>query len=235
MKSLVTFTMLSCLTIGVHAQDFGLSFSYFIPKNGYFSTPISPFSLRGVGFNLNRFISVESGASLYRMAGLTIKDLPFESKEPFTGPNFTLLVPVELVFTLQGPGVTVDLKGGVFGFHGFGQRLNYGNIDRAIRQYENWEVANSTFTFANKPGWGYHAGSELTIAVTQQFAISLEANYLMGSSSFALSGSYTGGSTALETRQAEYPDARIDLTGLEISLGVVMSSGNTRRRQNRRR
>jgi len=82
------------------AQQFGLSFSYFIPKNGYFSTPISPFSIRGLGVDLNRYIALETGASLYRMSGLNVKDLPFESKDALVGPNFTILVPAEIVFQL---------------------------------------------------------------------------------------------------------------------------------------
>ena len=206
-------------------QQFGLSFSYFIPKNGYFSTPISPFSIRGLGVDLNRFIAIETGASLYRMSGLNMKDLPFETKDALVGPNFTILVPVELVFQLKGQTVEFDVKGGVFGFYGFDQKINYGNLDRAIRKYENWEVANSHFSFDNKPGWGYHAGAELTIYVTQQLGISLETNYLMGDSKFPLTGSYTGGNASLETKQAEYSDAKIELTGLEFSIGVIIDSG----------
>ena len=103
-------------------QQFGLSFSYFIPKNGYFSTPISPFSIRGLGVDLNRFIAIETGASLYRMSGLNMKDLPFETKDALVGPNFTILVPVELVFQLKGQTVEFDIKGGVFGFYGFDQK-----------------------------------------------------------------------------------------------------------------
>src|SRR5688500_17822001 len=99
-----------------YAQDFVLSFSYFIPKNGYFSTPISPFSIRGLGVDFNRFLALEGGASLYRMSGLNLKDLPFESKDPLVGPNFTILVPVELVIQLRGSKVEFDIKGGGFFF-----------------------------------------------------------------------------------------------------------------------
>ena len=208
-----------------NAQDFGLSFSYFIPKNGYFSTPISPFSIRGVGFDINRFLAIETGGSLYRMSGLNVKGLPFKTKDALVGPNFTILVPVELVLQFKGNSVEFDVKGGVFGFYGFSQRINYGNFDRALRKYEGWEVANSDLSYQNKPGWGYHAGAELTVYVTQQVGISLETNYLMGDSKFPLTGSYTGGNNTIETRVADYPDAKIDLTGLEFSIGVILKSG----------
>lgn len=203
------------------AQEFGLSFSYFIPKNGYFSTPVSPFSIRGIGVDLNRFVALETGASLYRMSGLNVKDLPFETKNPLVGPNFTILVPAELVIQLKGSGVEFDIKGGLFGFYGFSQKISYGNFDRAIREYENWQVANSEFTYSNKPGWGYHAGVELTVYATQQVGVSIEVNYLMGQSAFPLEGSYTGGNTTLETKSVDYSDAKIDLTGLEFSIGLI--------------
>lgn len=150
---LVAFFVLFALD-GLFAQDVGLSFSYFIPRNGYFSTPISPFSLRGVGFNINRFLALETGASLYRMSGLSMTGLPYETKDPFLGPNFTLFVPVELVIQFAGKQAEFDIKGGVFGFYGFDQKLNYGNIDRTLREIENWDVANATLNFDNQTGSG---------------------------------------------------------------------------------
>lgn len=232
-KSVVKFGAMMMLITMAHlsrAQEFGLSFSYFLPKNGDFSTPISPFSIRGLGFDINRFIALEAGASLYRMSGLSVKDLPFESKKPLVGPNFTIFVPVELVFQLKGQGVSFDIKGGGFFFYGFDQKINYGNMDRAIRAYENWTVANADFSFKNSPGFGYHAGAELTISVTQEVAVSIETNYLVGQSDFGLSGSYRGlGDPALGEQVKivgdDFASAKIDFTGLEFSIGLIFSSG----------
>ena len=236
MKYIKAFLFVSILaTTTAHAQEFGLSFSYFIPKNGYFSTPISPFSIRGIGFNITDFLALETGGSLYRMSGLNVKDLPFETKDALVGPNFTILVPVELVIQLKGSSVEFDIKGGVFGFYGFSQKINYGNFDRAIRKYEGWNVANSEFTYGNKPGWGYHAGAELTVYFTQQLGISLETNYLMGQSAFPLKGNITGGTATLETKPVEYNDAKIDLTGLEFSIGVIFNSSQGGGPKKRRR
>lgn len=210
-------------TFTVAAQEVGLSFSYFIPRNGYFSTPISPFSIRGIGVNLNKFIALETGASLYRMSGLNIIDLPFESKDALLGPNFTLFIPAELVIQLHGENVEFDIKGGGFAFYGFDNKINYGNFDRAIRTHENWSVANSNVTYDNNPGFGYHFGAEFTFYVTRQFGISLESNYLMGSAKFPLTGSYSGGTNSIETVSFQYSDARIDFTGLEFSIGVIFT------------
>ncbi|MBX2899970.1 MAG: hypothetical protein KF775_09970 [Cyclobacteriaceae bacterium] len=223
MKKYLILTLLSAVTLSVQAQNVGLSFSYFIPRNGYFSTPISPFSFRGVGVNLNRYIALETGFSLYRMSGLNMLDLPFASKEPLLGPNFTLFVPVELVLEFKGKQGEFDIKGGGFAFYGFDQKLNTGNFDRAIRTFESWTVANSDLRFKNNPGFGYHAGVEFTFPVTKQFSVSLEINYLVGTARFPLRGSYTGGSdlNGLETKPVDYKDGKVDFTGLEFSIGII--------------
>lgn len=207
------------------AQQFGLSFSYFIPKNGYFSTPISPFSIRGIGVNLTNFLALETGASLYRMSGLNLKNLPYESKDPLIGPNFTIFVPAELVIMLKSGQVEFDIKGGGFFFYGFDNKINYGNFDRAIRNYEGWDVANADFKFNSKPGFGYHAGAELTVYVTSQVGVSFETNYLVGESKFPIEGSYTGGTASTETVDVKYPDAKMDFTGLEFSISLLFDTG----------
>jgi hypothetical protein len=231
----ILFVILVFLSCTAHAQDFGLSFSYFLPKNGYFSTPISPFSLRGVGIDLNRIMALETGFSLYRMSGLNLKDLPFESKDPLIGPNFTIFVPAEIVFQFKGSRAQFDIKGGGFFFYGFDQKIQYGNFDRALRKFEQWEVANADLTFKNHPGFGYHGGVELTVYVTSQVGVSLETNYLVGEAKFPVEGVYKGGNTAIETRTADYPDAKVDFTGLEFSIGLIFSNGGGKPQPKKRR
>lgn len=224
------------VTCSARAQDFGLSFSYFIPKNGYFSTPISPFSIRGVGISLTNFLALETGASLYRMNGLNVKDLPFETKDPLVGPNFTIFIPAELVLELKGSNVQFDIKGGGFFFYGFDQKINYGNMDRAMRDHYAQDVLNADLSYENKPGFGYHAGAELTVYVTNQVGVSIECNYLVGQSGLPLSGSYTAGTgNTISTVEVDYPDAKIDLTGLEFSIGLIFSSGGGKPAPQKRR
>ncbi len=235
MKKLVALLFSIGLTHMAIAQEVGLSFSYFIPRNGYFSTPVSPFSIRGLGVNLNRFLALETGASLYRMSGLSMKDMPLPNKTPFVGPNFTIFIPAELVIQLKGNGVEFDIKGGGFFFYGFSQTLNYGNIDAAVREKEGWMVANSSLTYQNNPGFGYHGGVELTIQVTNQIGVSLETNYLVGQSKMPLKGSYWGGSTSIETVPIDYKDAKIDFSGLEFSIGLMFNTGGGGAPKNKRR
>ncbi len=227
MKRLLIVLLFFAASSTAFAQNVGLSFSYFVPRNGYFSTPISPFSIRGIGVDLNRFIALETGASLYRMSGLNIVDLPFESKSALTGPNFTIFIPGEIVFQFKGRGFEFDVKAGGFFFYAFDQHLNYGNLDRAIRQQQNWDVVNSQFSFENKPGFGYSGGIEFTVDVTKQWGISLETNYLMGQSKIPMTGSYSGGTLGgtNSTVQAEYKDAKVDFTGMEFSIGILFKTG----------
>lgn len=227
MKRLLLIVLLAIVTPVAFSQSVGLSFSYFIPRNGDFSTPISPFSIRGIGLDINRFIALETGASLYRMSGLNVIDVPFESKASLTGPNFTLFIPAEIVFQLKWKGVEFDIKAGGFLFYAFDQQLNYGNMDKAIRKYEGWDVANSNFSFENNPGFGWMAGFEFLVDVTSQWGISVETNYLSGSSSIPLTGSYSGGMLGGTNSSvtADYKDAKVDFTGLEFSIGILFKTG----------
>lgn len=224
MKKIWMWLLLFAASSTTFGQDFGLSFSYFIPKNGSFSTPVSPFSIRGIGVDLGEYLSLETGATLYRMSGLNIKDLPFESSQPMAGPNLTLFIPGEVVFRLKGKSAEINFNGGGFAYYGFFQKLNEGNIDRAIREYEDWSLANSDLTQESKPGLGYKFGSEIIFDVTRQWGISLQVNYLSGYSALPLTGSYSGlnANQELIKKEVNYKDAKLDLTGLEFSLSILL-------------
>jgi hypothetical protein len=164
----------------VKSQDLGMSFSFFFPRNGYFSVPVSPFSIRGLGIHPTNFFSIESGFSLYRMSGLNVTDIPFETKEPVMGPMFSIFIPLEAVLEAQAGNVVFRAKGGGFGFYNFINHVNYGNLDRAIADYYQWEVANADISYDNKIGFGYMLGIEVIVYVTRQFGFNMEVNYLSG-------------------------------------------------------
>jgi hypothetical protein len=222
---IITFFMLFSSQMS-NAQEVGLSFSYFLPKNGDFSTPISPFSLRGLGFNIGNYMAIQTGFSLYRMAGMNVKDISdFETTDAITGPNFTLLVPLEFVLQYAGRRQEFRIKGGGFAFQTFDNKLNYGNVDKAIRKYEGWVVANADLDFDVNLGLGYYFGAEYVVYATKQWGLSFEVNYFIGDADFPLKGTYTGGNMAgpLETKTVDYKDSKIDFTGLEISLGIIIT------------
>ena len=210
----------------LYAQEMGVSFSFFFPKNGYFSTPISPFSIRGLGFNLTNYLAIETGGSLYRMSGMSVTNLPFESKEPLVGPFFNLMVPLELVLQFGSNDFEFRIKGGGFVFYNFSTKLNNGNIDRALVEHHDWAVANNRFQFDNKIGYGYEFGLEYIQYFNRRFGVSLGANYYIGGANLNLHGDVTYANAqqiGVNTDFFEYPDSRLDYTGLEISIGIIFS------------
>ena len=226
MKKICFFIIFLSLTLTINAQDFGLSFSYFIPKNGYFSVPVTPFSIRGVGFDLNRFFAIESGFTLYRISGMGVKDMPYESKNPLIGPFFSLMVPLEGVITFNFENQAIKLKGGGFLFYNFDTKVNEGNLDRELKEYLGWEVLNSDVSVKNNLGYGYHFGAEYIIYFSQKFGISLEAYYLSGAAPLDMKGSYTGipsDGDNLVTEAVDFPDAALDFTGYEFSIGILFT------------
>jgi len=214
------------LTFSARSQEMGMSFSFFFPKNGYFSNPVSPFSIRGLGVNVADFMSVETGFSLYRMAGMNVTGLPFDSKDPLMGPFFSMMVPLDIVLEAKAGNLIFRIKGGGFAFYNIDNRINYGNLDRIIAVHEGWNVANADFKFDNSLGYGYSFGGEMVIYVTRKFGINIEANYYIGGSPVRFRGTYAGGtfSDPLEVREADYPDSKLDFTGMELTLGVLFST-----------
>jgi len=226
MKKLILIIALLACSAHIKAQDLGLSFSYFIPKNGYFSVPVTPFSLRGVGFDITNFFAIESGFTLYRISGMGVRDLPWESKNPLIGPFFSLMVPLEGVITFSFNNSAFKLKGGGFIFYNFDTKINEGNLDRELMDYLDWEVLNSDFSVKNNIGLGYHFGAEFILYFTDKFGLSFEAYYLSGSSPLDMKGSYAGipqNGDMITQETVEYPDAKLDFTGYEFSIGVLFS------------
>ena len=176
--------------------------------------------------NCSENIALETGFSLYRMSGMNVTGMDFESKEPMVGPFFNIMVPGELILQFGTDDFEFRIKGGGFAFYNFGTKLNYGNIDRAAREYLGWTVANSNFRFDNKIGFGYQFGTEITSYFSQQFGVSIGANYYIGGSKMNIEGTISGGTEqdSIRTIQVAYPDSKLDYTGLEISIGVIFTS-----------
>ncbi len=232
MKKLAILTVASLLlSLNALAQDFGISASFFLPKNGYFSAPISPLSIRGVSLASAGIFSIDIGGSLYRMSGMSITtNEPIDTRKPMVGPFFNIMVPLEAVITLGNSNTAFLIKGGGFAFYNFGTKLNYGNIDRAMVSYLDLEIANSDFTFSNNIGYGYEFGIEFIQYINKQFGVTLGANYYVGGAKLNLEGTVKGvdANGLTSTTIVDLSDAKLDYTGLEISVGLLFSSGRRR-------
>lgn len=220
--------MIKSITVGLiaalysisSAHSQGISFSYLIPKNGYLSAPISPFSIRGIG--IGGLVGLETGISLYSMPGLTMSGLPFDSNNPLTGQSWSFLIPGQATLTLGFDLVQIKLLAGGFFIWHANTRMNKGNLDREIAKYENWDIATSSLQMENKPGVGLMGGIGFEFKVNKKFSITSEVQYLNGQSDSSLKGSYAGGNIGdiIVTKEANYETAKTDLQGFEISLGV---------------
>jgi len=232
MRKISIITIVSILlAIQGKGQDFGISASFFIPKNGYFSAPISPLSIRGVSLASAGVFSIDIGGSLYRMSGMSIAtNEPIDTRKPMVGPFFNIMVPLEAVINLGNANTAFLIKGGGFAFYNFGTKLNYGNIDRAMIDYLNLEIANSDFTFTNNIGYGYEFGLELIQYLNKQFGVTLGANYYVGGAKLNLQGTVKGvdANGIVLSQNVDLSDAKLDYTGLEISVGLLFSSGRRR-------
>lgn len=224
MKKKILLPALALFILSLSANGQGVSASFIIPKNGYFSAPVSPLSVRGLGLNFG-LLGIETGASLYNMPSLPMSGLPFEANKPLTGPHWSILVPLQLSLTLESDAMSVKFLGGGFGMGHIAPRINYGNMDRAIRDHEGWDVANANLDVENKLGLGWMAGMELAFHVNRKFSITTEVQYLKGNSGAAITGEYSGGSIGgnIETSTVDYPDAVTALEGVEISIGVKVN------------
>lgn len=230
MRKILLFTFIPVLlSFHVYSQDFGISASFFIPKNGYFSIPISPLSIRGVSLARSGIFSIDIGGSLYRMSGMSITNIPsaIDTRKPMVGPFFNIMIPLEAVINLGSRNSSLLLKGGGFAFYNLGTKLNYGNIDRAMVDYLELEIANSDFSFDNTIGYGYQFGIEFIQYLNKQFGITLGANYYIGGSKLNLKGTVKGVDTSglITNSSIDFSDATLDYTGLEISVGLLFSSG----------
>jgi len=227
LKNIYISLLALSLSTASFSQDFGISASFFIPKNGYFSAPISPLSIRGVTLVGNNMFSLDIGGSLYRISGMSMTGVPFETKEPTVGPFFNIMVPIEAVIHLGNKNFNFLIKGGGFAFYNFGTKLNYGTIDRAIKNQLGLELVNSDFSFDNTIGYGYEFGIEYIQYINKQFGITLGVNYFIGGANLNLRGTVKGldNNGVLTVLTVEYPDSKLDYTGMEFSVGLLFSSG----------
>jgi hypothetical protein len=222
LKVVIFSIILSLINFQKSFAQIGVGVGFFIPSTGYVASVSGPLSLRGVGFTINKLFTVQTGFTVYSMPGNAVTHMPFKAKEPLFGASTTLLVPLEFGLGTRIGDVSISGSAGGFLFYNFTHRLDKGNFDRAISEYEGWDVANADLNYTNRPGYGYITSFEIEYHVNKKLGIYVQYSYLDGESVLELNGNYKGGNlggTIIE-KTAAFNDARLSIKGSELGIGV---------------
>jgi hypothetical protein len=224
---LLVFLMFAVLA----GHTVGVSFSYLLPRNGWFSHPVTPLSLRNIDLSFGRFLGVGGSVALYNIRGMGIKDSddnPIDMTDPLVGPFLSVLGSAVAKMFLPIRNLEFQVSGGLFGFYNIDPPLMAGNLDRYLATATSgvtYEAVTSTVSSAGRWGWGFVFGGSTTYYIKGQIGISVGANYYIGGGDLKLSGSYVAaeaGSSPVNV--SDLPDilknARLDFTGLEIVFGI---------------
>lgn len=211
----------------VKAQDIGMSMMLFIPEGGEVSMPISPLSIRGVSLYEMGNVGLEFGASLYRMSGMNIDNIPFQSSKSLVNPFYSLFVPLEFVWYIPSKYFRFRLKAGGFAALNAGLSMHDGNFDRAIKDHFGYILVNSSSEISSSPVIGWQGGIEGIYYLTKKFGISVEAGYISGLGQTSINTTYDSMSADQQkvvfNRKWATDQGQLAYKGMEIALGVVLS------------
>jgi hypothetical protein len=222
------FLLFSILTV----QGIGVSFSYLLPRNGLFSHPVPPLSLRDIGSDIGRYLGVAGSLSLYSIRGMGITDeagTPIDTGGPIVGPFLSILSSVVGKVKVPIWQLELEASGGIFGCYNIDPPLMTGTLDRylATTVPAGYEAVTSSVTTSGHWGWGWVFGGKITYFVKGQIGVAVGANYYLGGGDLKLSGNYDAydkddflPTLTNQPLSATLQDARLDYSGLEIILGV---------------
>ncbi len=221
-KTIIIISLL--LSIGLFsAHGIGISLSYFIPRNGYFSNPVSPLSFRDIGVNFGRYIGVAGNLSFYNIGGMGIKDANnnvIETGGPVVGPTNSILGSLLLKLILPIGNFELTARGGIFGFYNIDPRLMAGTLDRYIAGREGRNSVTSDFGYDGTLGWGWVFGGTFTYYIQGKIGISAGALYYLGGADMNFSGTYNADADAGLAIPAYLRNVKLDYSGLELIVGV---------------
>ncbi|MDD3859745.1 MAG: hypothetical protein PHW83_06060 [Bacteroidales bacterium] len=223
LKLIVIFLFL-LFSAQVYSQSVG--FSYFFPKNGYFSNPVAPVNF-SLPVKMSDFFQISPGIGLFHIGGMSMFGFSEEYNSeralvgPFQSMELTLLPAVVLSFKQ----VKFDILGGVFGFWGFNQKIIKSEFNSMLAEAHSYSSFDSNLNYKkNGFGWGYIFGTKLSFKVTKSAWGYIGANYYIGSQLFKVDGSYvaTKSNTIIESGSFSFNNSKILYQGLQISVGAVL-------------
>ena len=208
------------------ASGIGISLSYLFPRDGTFSTPVSPLSVRDIGVTFGQYVGVSAGLSLYSMHGLALRsgdDLAVVYPNVI-GPVYTGVASLAAkVIAPLGP-VRLTASVGGFGAYLIDMHTIDGGFDKLVREEEEVTAVTTDFTIDGSWGFGWVFGGSVLVEITEEFGILLGANYYLGGAPVTITGSYSGDASGASP-PPYLDDVSIDLSGLEISIGAELLGG----------
>ncbi|HNQ67779.1 MAG TPA: hypothetical protein PKN32_05340 [Bacteroidales bacterium] len=207
-----------------YSQSIG--FSYFFPKNGYFSNPVAPVNF-SLPVKMSDFFQISPGIGLYHIGGMSMTGFSEEYNSeralvgPFQSMELTLLPAIVIGFKK----VKFDLVGGLFGFWGFNEKVIKSEFIDMIAEAHNFSVIDSDLNCKKSGfGWGYIYGIKFSFKVTKSAWGYIGANYYTGSQLFKIDGTYvaTKGNNYIESGDFNFNNSKILYQGLQISVGAVL-------------
>jgi hypothetical protein len=149
------FLLLAALSAGA----IGVSFSYLFPRNGIFSHPVTPLSLRDIGVDIGRYLGAAASLSLYSIRGMGIKDAdgdPIDTGGPLVGPFLSVLGSAVAKVKVPIRPVEIEISGGVFGCCNIDPPLRTGTLDRYLATATStaYDAVSSRVSTAGRWGWG---------------------------------------------------------------------------------
>jgi len=231
---ILALSLLLLLLTVFTAQGLGVSFSYFLPRNGIFSHPVPPLSVRDVGIDIGNYLGIAGSLSLYSIRGMGIKDSggePIDTGGSLVGPFLSVLGSITGKIRVPVNNWEIEAGGGIFGCYNIDPPLVTGTLDRylaAATPADSYEAVSSSVSSAGRWAWGWVFGGKATYFVMGQLGIAVGANYYLGGGDLNMSGSYDAYDAGIQVLDNEplpinLQNARLDYSGLEIVLGVEIA------------
>jgi len=230
---ITVLVLLLLLLAALTAQGVGISLSYFLPRNGLFSHPVSPLSFRNIGTDVGRYLGVAGSLSLYSIRGMGIKDRegePIDTGGPLVGPFLSVLGSAVGKIRVPLRQLELEARGGIFGCYNIDPPLKTGTLDRylaAATPTDSYEAVTSTVSADGRWAWGWVFGGKIIYFIKGQVGIAAGANYYLGGGDLKISGTYDAFDEDAvlplldnEPLPNSLQNAHLDYSGLEIILGV---------------
>jgi len=226
MKKLYLILLFVLIVFVKQSDGQSIGFSYFFPKNGYFSNPIAPVSF-SLPVKMSDYFQISPGIGLYHIGGMSMKGFSdgYNCERTLVGPfqsfELTLLPAVVIGFKK----VKFDIVGGLFGFWGFNEKVIESEFNEMLAETHSFSAIDTDLCYKrNGFGWGYIYGIKFSFKVTKSAWGYIGANYYTGNQLFKITGSYIAnkGSNYIESGNFEFNNTKILYQGLQVCVGAVL-------------